>query len=70
MFRYDVQLALERHQELLRQAEQERRARLTSRYEPGPTTRLMAWAGRRLVAVGQELQVRAVAPVVVTDSCV
>jgi hypothetical protein len=64
MMNLEHELIWMRRRDYVRQAELHRLSKLVTAYRPGKLVKLMAWTGRRLVALGEGLQTRAVAPVV------
>lgn len=65
----DLQVIAMRRKDFMREAQQYRLHKLATAYHRGMFVRFMDWTGRRLVAAGESLQVRAVAPVVASDPC-
>lgn len=51
-----------RHQDLVKQAQQQRLVKLAKAHRAHPASAVMLWSGRRLVAIGQFLVTRAARP--------
>lgn len=69
MMNLEHELVWARRRDYMRAAERQRLLKLATAYRPGKLNRFMAWTGRRLIALGEGLQYRAVEPVVALDVC-